>query len=101
MILLAVILLFGAGTGAHATSKYMECGSGVSMCGVLTLETGKGHGNYKHDGAAVHGLWCGRNIYIYIYSYIYSYIMNMMCVCVCVCEERNMRETDCVQFDSI
>ena len=78
-MLLAVILLFGAGTGAHATSKYMECGSGVSMCGVLTLETGKGHGNYKHDGAAVHGLWCGKK-----YIFIHIFIHNEYDVCVCV-----------------
>ena len=55
--ILAVVVVFMSCPVAQCTSEYMECGSGVTMCGVLTLETGKGQGNYKHDGAAVHGLW--------------------------------------------
>jgi len=35
----------------------MTCGSGVPLCGVITLESGLGDGFYKHKGASVHGLW--------------------------------------------
>lgn len=35
----------------------MQCGSGVSLCGVLTLETGFGGGTYRHGEPVVHGLW--------------------------------------------
>uniref|UniRef100_A0A7S2WAR2 Uncharacterized protein n=1 Tax=Rhizochromulina marina TaxID=1034831 RepID=A0A7S2WAR2_9STRA len=35
----------------------MECGDGVSLCGVLTLESGYGSGNYEHPEPVVHGLW--------------------------------------------
>lgn len=35
----------------------MDCGAGVSMCGVLALESGLGQGYYKHDLPVVHGLW--------------------------------------------
>ncbi|KAJ8605654.1 hypothetical protein CTAYLR_000161 [Chrysophaeum taylorii] len=37
--------------------KYMTCGSGVSLCGVLALESGLGEGFYAHDEPTVHGLW--------------------------------------------
>jgi len=35
----------------------MECGEGVPLCGVLTLETGRGGGAYRHASPVVHGLW--------------------------------------------
>jgi len=35
----------------------MNCGSGVSLCGVLVLESGYGEGNYKHSTPVLHGLW--------------------------------------------
>jgi len=35
----------------------MECGEGVRLCGVLTLETGDGSGFYHSSVPAVHGLW--------------------------------------------
>jgi len=35
----------------------MICGSNVTICGVLTLETGLGTGVYHHGFASVHGLW--------------------------------------------
>lgn len=35
----------------------MDCGSNVSLCGVLTLESGFGPGAYEHDVPCVHGLW--------------------------------------------
>jgi len=48
------------GTTATASSSlasvFMDCGT-APLCGVLTLETGYGPGNYKHDKPAVHGLW--------------------------------------------
>lgn len=34
----------------------MDCG-GAPLCGVLTLETGYGHGYYAHASPSVHGLW--------------------------------------------
>ena len=37
--------------------SYMDCGKGVEVCGVLTLETGEGSGPYKHPKPVVHGLW--------------------------------------------
>lgn len=40
---------------SHAAS--MTCGTGVPLCGVLTLESGLGSGNYQHKAATVHGLW--------------------------------------------
>lgn len=40
---------------SHAAS--MNCGTGVPLCGVLTLESGLGSGNYQHKAATVHGLW--------------------------------------------
>ncbi|CAJ1418108.1 unnamed protein product [Effrenium voratum] len=41
--------------GSH--SRHMDCGKDVEVCGVLTLETGEGSGNYKHPEPVVHGLW--------------------------------------------
>ena len=35
----------------------MNCGSGVILCGVLSLETGYGPGYYSSDDPEVHGLW--------------------------------------------
>lgn len=35
----------------------MICGEGVPLCGVLTLQTGKGSGAYRHSKPEVHGLW--------------------------------------------
>lgn len=40
-----------------AVSGYMQCGTGVPLCGVLTLESGFGHGYYRHSQPTVHGLW--------------------------------------------
>ena len=43
---------------ANATSpaSKMDCGS-TAVCGILTLETGKGPGVYSHPTPSVHGLW--------------------------------------------
>jgi len=38
-------------------SVYMDCGTGVPLCGVLTLESGYGSGKYSHSSPVVHGLW--------------------------------------------
>ena len=54
----------GGGTGSMdsrasariATGATMKCGD-AKYCGVLTLETGYGVGNYKHSTPVVHGLW--------------------------------------------
>lgn len=40
------------GHGGH-----MDCGDGVSLCGVLVLETGLAEGVYHHREPVVHGLW--------------------------------------------
>lgn len=37
--------------------RFMSCGEGVPLCGVLALETGLGSGVYHHSQAVVHGLW--------------------------------------------
>merc|ERR1719162_1867160 len=37
--------------------RRMECGAGVPLCGILTLETGRGVGAYHHNEPVVHGLW--------------------------------------------
>jgi len=37
--------------------RQMDCGADVEVCGVLTLETGEGKGNYQHPQPVVHGLW--------------------------------------------
>lgn len=41
----------------HVKSESMDCGTGVELCGVLTLESGYGSGNYEHPEPVVHGLW--------------------------------------------
>lgn len=41
----------------HFNGARMDCGFGVSLCGVLALETGLGHGVYAHRQPVVHGLW--------------------------------------------
>ena len=38
-------------------SAFMDCGVGVPLCGVLTLETGYGSGAYQHSEPVLHGLW--------------------------------------------
>lgn len=40
-----------------AMAADMDCGAGVPLCGVLTLESGYGSGYYQHDTPSVHGLW--------------------------------------------
>jgi len=35
----------------------MSCGDGVSVCGVLALQTGLGPDKYAHASPVVHGLW--------------------------------------------
>ena len=55
--LLNLLLLLAGSADAARGSQKMVCGSGVNVCGVLTLESGFGTGYYKHDGPAVHGLW--------------------------------------------
>ena len=47
-------LAFTATLPPHAHT-YMECN--VKMCGVLTLSTGLGRGEYQSDTAMIHGLW--------------------------------------------
>ena len=42
--------------GLVAAQPTMDCG-GVAVCGVLTLESGFGSGNYKHPYPCTHGLW--------------------------------------------
>ena len=55
----SLVLLLAGATAAPTPAlrgAFMNCGSAV-LCGVLTLETGLGPGNYKHSGCATHGLW--------------------------------------------
>ncbi|KAJ8610106.1 hypothetical protein CTAYLR_007077 [Chrysophaeum taylorii] len=49
------ILVAGVVNARPRTS--MDCGTGVKLCGVLTLESGLGSGEYEHDLPCVHGLW--------------------------------------------
>lgn len=37
--------------------RNMNCGPGVPLCGVLTLQMGLGEGVYSHPEPVVHGLW--------------------------------------------
>lgn len=37
--------------------QQMDCGEGVSLCGVLALESGFGPKKYLHSDPVVHGLW--------------------------------------------
>lgn len=53
---LSVGISFSA-CGRVGASDTMICGSGVGLCGLLTLESGFGSGNYDHDECVVHGLW--------------------------------------------
>ena len=41
---------------ATVVASTMTCG-GPDVCGVLTVESGQGSGNYHHDGPCVHGIW--------------------------------------------
>lgn len=36
---------------------FMDCGAGVALCGVLSLQTGMGPDKYHHDTPGLHGLW--------------------------------------------
>mmetsp|Transcript_21830 Transcript_21830/g.50284 ORF Transcript_21830/g.50284 Transcript_21830/m.50284 type:complete len:245 (+) Transcript_21830:74-808(+) len=56
IVALSVVASFNAG-GRVDASDSMTCGSGVELCGLLTLESGFGSGNYDHDECVVHGLW--------------------------------------------
>jgi len=56
IVALSVVTSFNAG-GRVDASDSMTCGSGVELCGLLTLESGFGSGNYDHDECVVHGLW--------------------------------------------
>ena len=38
-------------------SSFLNCGDDVDVCGVLTLESGLGRGNYHHRKPCVHGIW--------------------------------------------
>eukprot|EP00927_Polykrikos_kofoidii_P024421 TRINITY_DN22211_c0_g1_i1.p1 TRINITY_DN22211_c0_g1~~TRINITY_DN22211_c0_g1_i1.p1 ORF type:complete len:378 (-),score=32.71 TRINITY_DN22211_c0_g1_i1:121-1173(-) len=49
--------LFSTCSSLSQHRRYMNCGRGVSLCGVLTLETGHGSGPYHHWKPVVHGLW--------------------------------------------
>jgi hypothetical protein len=41
---------------------FIDCG-GLSLCGIITLETGDGSGYYKHEDPSLHGLWPQVNPY--------------------------------------
>lgn len=47
----------GSEAGGIPHGGRMSCGSGVELCGVLSLETGLGKGHYHHSEPVVHGLW--------------------------------------------
>mmetsp|Transcript_106746 Transcript_106746/g.297115 ORF Transcript_106746/g.297115 Transcript_106746/m.297115 type:complete len:270 (+) Transcript_106746:70-879(+) len=57
LVALAVPLPWGNTSDAPEDAKYMECGEGVVLCGVITLESGLGSGVYHHAQPQVHGLW--------------------------------------------
>jgi len=42
---------------ASVNCAKMDCGSGVPLCGTLTLQTGLGSGVYNSKTVQVHGLW--------------------------------------------
>lgn len=46
-----------SGGGRLPNGGNMNCGRGVQLCGVLSLETGLGKGAYHHSEPVVHGLW--------------------------------------------
>ena len=52
-----VVAALAALASPASSSTTMTCGSGVALCGVLTLETGLGSGTYSHPSPVVHGLW--------------------------------------------
>lgn len=54
---------FLAASPTRVACRYMECGPGVPLCGVLTLESGFGPGVYRHEEPVVHGLWPQVNNY--------------------------------------
>jgi hypothetical protein len=41
----------------HDQSQGLDCGPHVRICGILTLQTGLGHGVYGGNTPGVHGLW--------------------------------------------
>ncbi|GMI46227.1 hypothetical protein TrCOL_g4678 [Triparma columacea] len=53
----AILLSFLMGGASAKKQATMSCGSGVSLCGVLALETGYGPNEYATKEPAVHGLW--------------------------------------------
>jgi hypothetical protein len=49
--------------GRCGPQRRMDC-HGAESCGVLVVETGRGHGFYRHASPSVHGLWpqtCDRD----------------------------------------
>ena len=57
LVLLAVYLQVDGINATLRGASYMDCGEGVSVCGVVVLESGYGSGTYSHDEPCVHGLW--------------------------------------------
>ena len=51
-----VAVLLSSPLNATRSATTMDCGS-TSVCGILTLETGKGPGVYGHPTPSVHGIW--------------------------------------------
>eukprot|EP00747_Dinoflagellata_sp_TGD_P164574 gnl/TRDRNA2_/TRDRNA2_184681_c0_seq1.p1 gnl/TRDRNA2_/TRDRNA2_184681_c0~~gnl/TRDRNA2_/TRDRNA2_184681_c0_seq1.p1 ORF type:complete len:302 (-),score=35.45 gnl/TRDRNA2_/TRDRNA2_184681_c0_seq1:21-926(-) len=47
----------GGGSFVDHGQSFMDCGHGVALCGVLSLESGFGKGAYSHSEPVVHGLW--------------------------------------------
>jgi hypothetical protein len=54
---LVTLSLLAATASTTVQAATMDCGSGVSLCGVLCLETGYGPNEYASKEPAVHGLW--------------------------------------------
>jgi len=57
MASIQAMMLFLAFLLDVSLSAEMECGEGVPLCGMLTLQTGLGRGVYHSKAAKVHGLW--------------------------------------------
>lgn len=57
IVLFSLLSLRIKGSRILSQSPSMTCGSGVSLCGVLVLESGYGSGDYEHTLPSVHGLW--------------------------------------------
>lgn len=59
IILSCLLFLHGCDTQkkSHQPGAAMDCGHGVSLCGVLVLQSGFGHNQYRHGEPHVHGLW--------------------------------------------